>query len=252
MASAGAEAVELRPHGRAIGAEHADFDIVAGLHVRREHEGADHMVHVVAGRAVEGEALQRFQARLFAQQFDREAPAEPMVFYKTPTSLIGPGETIIRPKGTAKLDAEGELVIIIKDRCRNVSKADAMKHVLGYTCGNDVSARDWQKDDRNWWRAKSADTFSPAGPYMETELDPHNVRLICRINGKDVQNESTTYLIFDIPTIIEFTSKYVTLEPGDMIYTGTPGEPGEMNDGDVCEVEIEGIGTLSNPIKLES
>jgi len=127
-----------------------------------------------------------------------------------------------------------------------------MKHVLGYTCGNDVSARDWQKDDRNWWRAKSADTFSPAEPYMETELDPHNVQLICRINGKDVQNESTTYLIFDIPTIIEYTSKYVTLEPGDMIYTGTPGEPGEMKDGDVCEVEIEGIGTLSNPIKLES
>ena len=183
---------------------------------------------------------------------DRQPPAEPMVFYKTPTSLIGPGETIIRPKGTAKLDAEGELVIIIKDRCRNVSKADAMKHVLGYTCGNDVSARDWQQDDRNWWRAKSADTFSPAGPFIETELDPHNVRLTCRINGKDVQSESTTYLIFDIPTIVEFTSKYVTLEPGDMIYTGTPGEPGEMKDGDVCEVEIEGIGVLSNPIKLES
>ena len=183
---------------------------------------------------------------------DRQPPTEPMVFYKTPTSLIGPGDTIIRPRGTAKLDAEGELVIIIKDRCRNVAKANALEHVLGYTCGNDVSARDWQQDDRNWWRAKSADTFSPAGPFIETDMDPHNVRLICRINGKEVQSESTTYLIFDIPTIIEFTSKYVTLEPGDMIYTGTPGEPGEMKDGDVCEVEIEGIGTLSNPIKLES
>ena len=183
---------------------------------------------------------------------DRQPPTEPMVFYKTPTSLIGPGDTIIRPRGTAKLDAEGELVIIIKDRCRNVAKADALEHVWGYTCGNDVSARDWQQDDRNWWRAKSADTFSPAGPFIETDMDPHNVRLICRINGKEVQSESTTYLIFDIPTIIEFTSKYVTLEPGDMIYTGTPGEPGEMKDGDVCEVEIEGIGTLSNPIKLES
>ncbi len=182
---------------------------------------------------------------------DREAPTEPMVFYKTPTSLIGPDETIIRPKDTAKLDAEGELVIVIKDRCRNVTKAEAMQHVLGYTCGNDVSARDWQRDDRNWWRAKSADTFSPAGPYIETDIDPHNVRLTCRINGKEVQGESTTYLIFDVPTILEFTSKFVTLEPGDMIYTGTPGEPAEIKDGDVCEVEVEGVGVLRNPIKLE-
>jgi 2-keto-4-pentenoate hydratase/2-oxohepta-3-ene-1,7-dioic acid hydratase in catechol pathway len=183
---------------------------------------------------------------------DRPAPTEPMVFYKTPTSLIGPGETIIRPKDTNKLDAEGELVIVMKDRCRNVARDDALNHVLGYTCGNDVSARDWQRDDRNWWRAKSADTFSPAGPYIETELDPHNIRLSARINGKEVQGESTTYLIFDIPSIIEYTSRFVTLEPGDLIYTGTPGEPGEMKDGDVCEVEIEGIGVLSNPIKLES
>ena len=127
-----------------------------------------------------------------------------------------------------------------------------MQHVLGYTCGNDVSARDWQRDDRNWWRAKSSDTFSPAGPYIETELDPHNIRVTGRINGKEVQSESTTYLIFDVPTILEFVTEYVTLEAGDMIYTGTPGEPQEMNDGDVCEIEVEGIGILSNPIKLES
>ncbi len=183
---------------------------------------------------------------------DRPGPTEPMVFYKTPTSLIGPGETIIRPKGTEKLDAEGELVVVIKDRCRNVSKADAMNHVLGYTCGNDVSARDWQRDDRNWWRAKSSDTFSPAGPYIQTELDPHNVRLSVRINGNEVQEESTSFLIFDIPTLIEWTTQFVSLEAGDLIYTGTPGEPGEMKDGDVCEVEIEGIGVLSNPVKLES
>ncbi|MCH7738443.1 MAG: fumarylacetoacetate hydrolase family protein, partial [Chloroflexi bacterium] len=109
-----------------------------------------------------------------------------------------------------------------------------------------------QRDDRNWWRAKSSDTFTPAGPYIETELDPHNVRVTGRINGKEVQSESTTYLIFDIPTILEFVTEYVTLEPGDMIYTGTPGEPQEMHDGDVCEIEVEGIGVLSNPIKLET
>ncbi len=182
---------------------------------------------------------------------DRPAPKIPMVFYKTPTSVIGPGETIIRPKGTEKLDAEAELVIVIKDRCHKLTKANAMQHVLGYTCGNDVSARDWQRDDRNWWRAKSADTFSPAGPYIETELDPHNIRVTGRINGKEVQSESTTFLIFDVPTILEFVTEYVTLEAGDMIYTGTPGEPQEMNDGDVCEIEVEGIGVLSNPIKLE-
>ena len=182
---------------------------------------------------------------------DRPGPSEPMVFYKTPTSVIGPGETIIRPKDTERLDAEAELVVVIKDQCRNVSQEEAMQHVLGYTCGNDVSARDWQREDRNWWRAKSADTFSPAGPFIETDLDASNIRVCARINGTEVQGESTSYLIFDIPTLVSYTSKFVTLEPGDMIYTGTPGEPGEMKDGDVCEIEIEGIGVLSNPIKLE-
>ena len=182
---------------------------------------------------------------------DRPGPTEPMVFYKTPTSLIGPDDTIIRPKDTERLDEEAELVVVIKDRCRNVSEEQAMQHVLGYTCGNDVSARDWQSEDRNWWRAKSADTFSPAGPYIVTDLDPRDVRVSARINGKEVQSESTRYLIFDVPAVVAYTSRFVTLEPGDMIYTGTPGEPGEMKDGDVCEIEIEGIGVLRNPIKLE-
>jgi len=183
---------------------------------------------------------------------DRPGPTEPMVFYKTPSSVIGPGDTIIRPKDTAKLDAEAELVVVIKDRCRNVSKENAMQHVLGYTCGNDVSARDWQEADRNWWRAKSTDTFSPAGPFIVTDINPSNIRVTGRINGKEVQSETTSYLIFDIPTLVSYTSKFVTLEPGDMIYTGTPGTPGEMKDGDVCEIEIEGIGILSNPVKLEA
>ena len=182
---------------------------------------------------------------------DRPGPTEPMVFYKTPTSLIGPDDTIIRPKDTERLDEEAELVVVIKDRCRNVSAEQAMQHVLGYTCGNDVSARDWQAKDGNWWRAKSADTFSPAGPYIVTDLDPHDVRVSARINGKEVQSESTRYLIFNVPAIVAYTSRFVTLEPGDMIYTGTPGEPAEMKDGDVCEIEIEGIGVLRNPIKLE-
>lgn len=181
---------------------------------------------------------------------ERKQPEEPMVFYKTPTSVIGPDETIIRPRDTQKLDAEAELVVVIKERCRNVSKERASQYVLGYTCGNDVSARDWQRDDRNWWRAKSADTFSPAGPFIETDLDPSNVQVTCLINGKETQRESTKYLIFDVPTIVAYTSRFVTLEPGDMIYTGTPGEAGEIKHGDVCEINIEGIGVLRNPIKL--
>ena len=182
---------------------------------------------------------------------DRPAPEIPMIFFKTPNSVIGPGDTIIRPKGTEKLDAEAELVIVVKDRCRKLTKANAMEHILGYTCGNDVSARDWQREDRNWWRAKSADTFSPAGPFIVDDIDPHNVRVKTRISGKEIQNESTTYLIFNIPTLIAYCTQFVTLEAGDMIYTGTPGEPGEMKDGDVCEIEIDGIGVLSKPVKLE-
>tara|TARA_B100000315_G_scaffold40358_1_gene35214 strand:- start:2724 stop:3485 length:762 start_codon:yes stop_codon:yes gene_type:complete len=182
---------------------------------------------------------------------DRTPPAEPMVFFKTLSSVIGPDDTIIRPKGTARLDAECELVVVIKDRCRNVPKGEAMQHVLGYTCGNDVSARDWQQADRNWWRAKSSDTFSPAGPFIVTDLDPDNVRVACRINGKEIQGETTKFLIFDVPTIISYATQFMTLEPGDMIYTGTPGTPGELKDGDVCEIEVEGVGVLSNPVKLE-
>ena len=120
-----------------------------------------------------------------------------------------------------RFDAEGEMVVVIKDRCRNVSKEDALNHVLGYTCGNDVSARDWQQKDRrennsDWWRAKSADTFSPMGPWIETEANPADQHLRTRVNGNEEQNESTAHLIFDVPTMIEFITRYVTLEPGGL------------------------------------
>jgi 2-keto-4-pentenoate hydratase/2-oxohepta-3-ene-1,7-dioic acid hydratase in catechol pathway len=188
---------------------------------------------------------------------DRPGPTEPMVFYKTPTSVIGPEATIVRPKDTARLDAECELVVIIKDTCRNVSEADALNHVLGYTCGNDVSARDWQRKDRNennsdWWRAKSADTFSPMGPWIETDADPAAQHLRTRVNGDEEQNETTDHLLFDVPTMIEFITRYVTLEAGDCIFTGTPGTTQDMADGSVCEIDISGIGVLRNPVKLES
>jgi 2-keto-4-pentenoate hydratase/2-oxohepta-3-ene-1,7-dioic acid hydratase in catechol pathway len=183
---------------------------------------------------------------------DRPAPAIPMIIFKTPNSVIGPGETIIRPKGTEKLDAEAELVIVVKDRCHKLTKANAFEHILGYTCGNDVSARDWQRDDRNWWRAKSSDTFTPLGPYIVTDLDPSALRLIGRINGKVVQEQVTSDLLHDVPTIMEFVTRVMTLNPGDVVMTGTPGRPDNVKEGDVMEVEIAEIGTLSNPVVNES
>lgn len=184
---------------------------------------------------------------------EREAPKEPLIFYKTTTSLAGPNDPIVLPKAfPGRVDEEGELVAIIKDKCKNISKDDALNHVLGYTCGNDVSAREWQRGDGQWWRAKASDSFSPVGPYIVTGLDPSNLMLRARVNGKEVQAETTNMFIFDLPTVISHVSKSITLEPGDMIYTGTPGSAAQLKEGDVVEIEIEGIGILSNPVKNET
>jgi 2-keto-4-pentenoate hydratase/2-oxohepta-3-ene-1,7-dioic acid hydratase in catechol pathway len=134
-------------------------------------------------------------------------------------------------------------------RCRAVRRDQAMGHVFGYTCGNDVSARAWQKADLNWWRAKSSDTFSPIGPFIVTGIDPLAAVIDARINGRQVQRCSPRDLLFDIPTLIEWISASVTLEPGDLIFTGTSGAPAELHAGDVVEVEIEGIGVLRNPVR---
>ena len=183
---------------------------------------------------------------------ERSPLQEPLIFLKTPSSLIGHGDTIIRPKDVETLDEEAELVVIIKKRCRNVSKEDALSYVLGYSCGNDVSAREWQRGDGQWWRAKSSDTFSPVGPCIVDDIDPSNLMLRGRVNGVEVQAERTSLFIFDIPTVISWASQRMTLEAGDMIFTGTPGKPAHLNAGDTVEVEIEGIGTLSNPVKAEA
>ena len=182
---------------------------------------------------------------------EREAPKEPLIFIKTPSALIVHRDAIIRPKNVPTVEEEGEMVIVIKTPCKNTSKEDALNHVLGYTCGNDVSAREWQHGDGQWWRAKSFDTFAAVGPYISDEVDPRNTMVRARINGKEVQAESTSHLIHDVPTIISWVSRHMTLEPGDLIYTGTPGDPAKLDDGDVVEVEVEGVGVLSNPVKTE-
>jgi len=175
-------------------------------------------------------------------------PREPQIFLKVPSSVINPGEAIVLPRGQGRVDEEGELVVVMGARCRSVRREDALRYVLGYTCGNDVSARVWQKTDLNWWRAKSSDTFSPLGPFIVTDLNPAEAVIAARINGREVQRCRSADLIFDVPALIEWISASVTLEPGDLIYTGTSGEPAELHDGDVVEIAIGGIGVLRNPV----
>ena len=180
-----------------------------------------------------------------------EAPKRPEPFFKVPSCIIGPGEPIVLPKGTSRVDEEAELVVVIGRKCSKVSKTRAPDYVFGYTCGNDVSARDWQRNDIQWWRAKSSDTFGPIGPYIATDIDGSKLEVTARINGREVQRCNTSDLLFDIPTLISSISQVVTLYPGDLIFTGTSGTPAQIRDGDVVEVEIEGIGILSNPVKSE-
>ncbi len=159
------------------------------------------------------------------------------------------------PNDATDVHYEGELVLIIGKRIRNASLEEARAAIFGCTCGNDVTERDWQRGpdkDLQWWRAKGTDTFGPLGPVIVTGLDYGNVRVCTRLNGKVVQDQSTADLIFDCPTVVSFISRYVTLEPGDVIYTGTPGITHKMGPGDTVEVEIEGIGVLRNPLVAEA
>jgi len=175
-------------------------------------------------------------------------PANPEVFFKVPSCLIGHGASIEIPPGTAQVDHEGEMVIVIGKRARNVPVAKAMDHVFGVTCGNDVSARDWQKNDRQWWRAKGSDTFGPCGPYIVSGVNYDDLQLTVRVNGEVRQQQRTSDLIFGVAPIVSFISRHVTLEPGDLIYTGTPGKTTPLKPGDVVEVDLEGVGVLRNPV----
>ena len=175
----------------------------------------------------------------------------PEPFLKASTAVISTGEPIILPRESTKVQEEGELVVVIGRRCKGATADNALTYVLGYTCGNDVSDRPWQTGDLQWWRAKSADTFAPLGPFIATGLDPGDLLLTARVNGKVVQQSSTSQLIHGVPRIIEFISSVMTLEPWDAIFTGTPGEPADLHDGDTVEVEIQGVGVLSNPVRAE-
>jgi 2-keto-4-pentenoate hydratase/2-oxohepta-3-ene-1,7-dioic acid hydratase in catechol pathway len=183
-----------------------------------------------------------------AKESGMEVPDEPFLFLKTPGTIISPGEEIKLVEPEHRNDYEAELVIVIGKEARGVAAADALDYILGYTCGNDVSDRNLQKSDDQWVRAKACDTYGPLGPVVTDEIDPHNVQVQTRLNGAVKQNSNTNQMIFKVPQVIEHVTKYIGLVPGDVIFTGTPPGIGPMQPGDSVEVEIEGIGTLQNPV----
>lgn len=188
--------------------------------------------------------------REHAEELGNPVPAEPLLFLKPPSAVIGPLQAIIYPEESQRVDYEGELAVIIKKRAsRLTGEASWREYVLGYTCFNDVTARDLQMKDVQFTRAKSFDTFAAVGPCLATDLDPGAVHLKTFLNGKLVQSASTRNMIFPVPFLIRYISRIMTLEPGDIIATGTPAGVGPMQPGDLVEVQIEGIGTLSNHVK---
>ena len=178
-----------------------------------------------------------------------DVPEIPLIFFKPPSSVIGPGETIILPPQSSRVDHESELAVVIGKSGRWISAEQAMGHVMGYTAANDVTARDLQQKDGQWTRGKGFDTFCPLGPWIETDLDPADTIIRCRVNGEMRQMGSTREMVFSVQQLIAFVSTVMTLEPGDVLLTGTPAGIGPLTAGDVVEVEVDGIGVLSNPVK---
>ncbi len=184
-----------------------------------------------------------------AREMGGEAPEEPLIFLKPSTSVIGPGEAIAYPsKLSQRVDYEGELAVVIGRLCRDVPVERAHEVIFGYTCANDVTARDLQQRDGQWSRAKGFDTFCPIGPWIETDLDPGDLALTTSVNGELRQSARTSLLLHDIPALIAYVSAVMTLLPGDVILTGTPAGVGPMSVGDEVSVGIEGIGTLTNRV----
>ena len=181
-----------------------------------------------------------------------DIPQKPDIGYRANNALIAHNQPIVKPAdSTDRLQYEGELVVVIGKQAKNLSEADALSCVLGYTIGNDVSERAWQASDRTLWRAKNSDTFKPMGPWIETDVDLNALRTLVRLNGEVVSDFPTNNMVFGVATYISAMTRYLTLHPGDMIWMGTDGATQNMKPGDICEVEISGIGTLTNPIVAE-
>jgi 2-keto-4-pentenoate hydratase/2-oxohepta-3-ene-1,7-dioic acid hydratase in catechol pathway len=184
-----------------------------------------------------------------ARESGSEPPAEPLIFLKPSTSVIGPGDPIVRPERLSKrVDFEGELALVFGRLCRDVPAARVPEVIFGYTCANDVTARDLQASDGQWSRAKGFDTFCPLGPWIETDLDAADVQLTTAVNGQVKQDARTSLLIHDIVTLVSYVTAVMTMLPGDVLLTGTPAGIGPLVAGDRVEVAIEGIGSLINPV----
>jgi 2-keto-4-pentenoate hydratase/2-oxohepta-3-ene-1,7-dioic acid hydratase in catechol pathway len=190
----------------------------------------------------------REHVREMGHDFGGDLPSEPGLFLKGPNALADPGAEIPYPSWTSSLHYEGELAAVVGRRISQVSQAEALAYVLGYTCALDITARDKQRSDLQWFRAKSSDAFCPLGPWIETELSPGDLALQTRVNGAVRQSSRTSRMIFDLPAVISYVSQFMTLEPGDVILTGTPEGVGELHPGDQVEVEVEGVGVLRTSI----
>ena len=187
-----------------------------------------------------------------AEEMGKPLPDEPLLFMKPSTAVISNKMKIILPQMSERVDYEGELAIVIGRKCKNISEEEAKNYILGYTCFNDVTARDLQKKDGQYTRAKSFDTFAPYGPWINTEIEPDNLNITTKVNGEIKQTGNTSDMIFSPYKLVSFISKIMTLLPGDVVITGTPPGVGPLNDGDKVEVEIEGIGTLINYTQKEN
>ena len=188
-----------------------------------------------------------------AKEMGGEVPAEPLIFSKPATAVIGPGDEIVLPQLSSNVHHEAELAVVIGRLTRNIAVQDALSAVLGYTCANDVTARDLQAADGQWTRAKGFDTFCPVGPWIETAVDPaEGLAVRCEVNGESRQDGSTSDLVFDVAQLVAYCAAFATLLPGDILLTGTPAGVGPLHDGDVVTVSVAGIGDLTNPCVKQS
>ena len=184
--------------------------------------------------------------RAHAAESGQEVPKEPLMFWKPATTVIGPGDDVVWAPGSQKIDYEAELAVVFKKRAKNVAAGAYKEYILGYTCANDISARDFQRGDGQWARAKGSDTFCPLGPWIETDVDPNDLRISGKLNGETKQDSRTSDLVFNLDFLVTHLTKYFTMEPGDVLITGTPAGIGDMPVGSEYEVTIEGIGSLKN------
>jgi 2-keto-4-pentenoate hydratase/2-oxohepta-3-ene-1,7-dioic acid hydratase in catechol pathway len=187
-----------------------------------------------------------------AAELGNEVPSEPLIFLKPPSTVIGPDAPVVYPSISQRVDHEGELAVVIGRRCRYLAETDADKVIFGYTIANDVTARDLQKKDGQWTRGKGFDSFAPIGPWIDTDFDPANRAVRCLVNGEVRQDGNTALLIYSIGRVLAYVTQFMTLEPGDLLLTGTPAGVGPVQPGDVMTVEVEGLGSLSNPVISEA